>query len=300
MTTTDSMQANVSDQANPAGEANWVIVAGAAAVQSGAAPTLRDIADRTDIGIFNTWGSKGLFPWNHPAHLGTIGLQERDVELAGLAGFDMVVLCGVTDDELDRDALTAAGVAWRDVMPVDIGDERLPGRTRPTPRPPLYDALAAVCQPLYADDTTPVNPARAAADLASLLPDSGVVAADTGRVGFWLGRTFPTTALGSMQLPIRPTSGFAVTQALMARRTGRFGIAVLDAIDDVSRTVIDRAKDLVIEVWTSDGPARCADERKQAILDAHDAGGVHVLQLGVRFSEIDALVAVAGAPRWGA
>jgi len=285
---------------NTSNEANFVIVAGAAAVQSGAAPVLRDIADRTDIGIFNTWGAKGLFPWNHPAHLGTIGLQERDVELAGLAEFDMVVLCGVSDDELDRAALTAAGVTWRDVMPVDLGDERLPGRTSPTPRPPLYDQLAAVCQPLYADDTTPLNPARAAADLAALLPDNGLVAADVGRVGFWLGRTFPTSTLGSMQLPVRPTTGFAVTQALMARRTGRFGIAVLDAIDEVSQSVIDRAKDLLIEVWSADGPQTSPDQRKQAILDAHGAGGVHVLQLGVRFAAIDALVAVGGAPRWGA
>ena len=260
-------------------QANWVVVVGAAAVQSGAAPTL---------------------PSNHPAHLGTIGLQERDVELAGLAGFEMVVLCGVSDDELDRAALSAAGVTWRDVMPVDIGNERLPGRTSPTPRPALLDGIADVVRPLRNDATTPLNPARAAADLAAMLPDNGMVAADAGRAGFWIGRTYPVTTLGSVQLPVRPTAGFAVTQALMARRTGRFGIAILDSVDAVSRTVVDRATDLLIEVWSDRGPALGTTERSEAILAAHRAGGVHILELGVRFTDIDALVAVAGAPRWDA
>jgi hypothetical protein len=277
---------------------NPVIIAGAMAVQSGAAGALRNIAARTDIGVLNTWTAKGLFPWNHPAHLGTMGLQERDVELAHLSGFDDVILCGVTDDELPRQRLSDLGVLWRDVSPSDIGDELLPIRSTPTPRPPLFDLIAAVCQPLYADESVPMNPARAASDLAAALPDNGVVCGDANRSGFWLGRSFPTRVLGSVQLPTRPIPGFAATQAAMARRTGRFGVAVVDRIDASTEAVMHRVVDLVVEVWTTDGPALDTTARAERLHRAHAAGGVQVIEVGLRFEGIDALVAVAGEPLW--
>src|SRR5688500_1849337 len=93
-------------------EPNVLIIAGAEAVQSGAAPVLRDIAERTNIGVLNTWAAKGLFPWDHPAHLGTIGLQVGDLDLAGIANFDDVVLCGVSEDEIPRRSLAAIGATW--------------------------------------------------------------------------------------------------------------------------------------------------------------------------------------------
>ena len=279
-----------------------VIVVGADAVQSGAAPAIRDIADRTLTGVVNTWPAKGLFPWNHPAHLGTMGLQARDAELAGLGGFDEVVLCGVSNDELDRGELDRLGARWREVLPADIGNEPFPVRDEPTPRPALYTELAAVCGPLYGLDETPLNPARVAADLAGALPDGGVVCADAGRSGFWIGRTFATRTLGSVQLPIRAAAGFAATQAAMARRLGRFSVAIVDAVDAGTQAVMSRAKDLVVEVWTDDGSgdALGSHARLDRLLGAHDGGGVHVLPLAIDFSAINALVAVAGAPRWTA
>ncbi len=280
--------------------ANVVIIAGAEAVQSGAAPALREIAERTGMGIFNTWAAKGLFPWNHPAHLGTIGLQSGDIELAGLGDFDDVVLCGVSNDEMDRLSMTEAGINWREVLPVEIGSFPFPVRALPTPRPRLYDDLAAACQPLFAEAAVPLNPARAASDLAGWLPQGAVACGDAGRSGFWLGRTFPTRELASVQLPTRPAAGFAITQALIARRTGRVSIAVIDELDEVSRSVAERATDLVVEVWTRSGPELTSDERIDRLDRSHRSGGVHVLELGIRFDAIDALIAVAGAPRWDA
>jgi thiamine pyrophosphate-dependent acetolactate synthase large subunit-like protein len=281
---------------------NVVIVVGADAVQSGVAPVIRDIADRTLTGVLNTWPAKGLFSWNHPAHLGTMGLQARDAELASLAGFDDVVLCGVSNDELDRAELDRLGVRWREVLPADIATETFPARSEPTPRPALYTDLAAVCGPLYTLDDTPLNPARAAADLAGALPVDGVVCADAGRSGFWIGRTFATRTLGSVQLPIRAAAGFAATQAAMARRLGRFSVAIVDTVDTGTEAVMSRAKDLVVEVWTDDGSGDtlASQERLDRLLAAHHGGGVRVLRLAVDFRAINALVAVAGAPRWTA
>lgn len=273
-------------------------IAGAGLVRAGAANVLRELFERTNIGVFNTWTAKGLFPWNHLAHLGTIGLQANDIALAGLGLFDDVILCGVSDDELSRRHLSQAGVRWREIDPGDLASMHLLSRDAPTPRPRLYDELAAVCQPMYADESLPTHPARAAFDLAGCLPDRGVVCADAGRSGFWLGRTFPTRELGSVVLPSVATSAFAVTHALTARRTGKFSVAVVDELDDATSAIVARASDLVVEVWSPAGEQVSSTERTARLLNAHESGGVHVLSLGVRFSEIDRLIAVAGTPRW--
>ncbi len=275
-----------------------VVVAGAALVHAGMAGILRDLVDRTNIGVFNSWAAKGLFPWNHPAHLGTIGLQTGDIELCALATFDDVVLCGVSDDELRRGDLTRSGVRWRDVEPIDLDGLVLSEQPIPTPKPPLFDLLATASAPLYVDQSSPCSPARAAADLAAALPPRGLVSADAGRSGFWLGRTFPTRELGSVLLPTRVTPGFAATQAATVRRTGRFSVAVMDCVDDATESVMERATDLVIEVWCDDGDKLDPSERIGRLREANEARGVHVLSLAVRFSDIDVLIKVAGAPLW--
>lgn len=275
-----------------------VIVAGAALVHAGMAGVLRDLVDRTNIGVFNSWAAKGLFPWNHPAHLGTIGMQAEDIDLCAIATFDDVVLCGLSDDELSRGELTRRGVPWRDVEPGDLDGLLLPEQPVPTPRPPLFDLLASVCAPMYADESLPCSPARAAADLAAALPPRGLVSSDAGRSGFWLGRTFPTRELGSILLPTRATPGFAATQAATVRRTGRFSVAVMDGVDAATESVMARAADLVIEVWSEDGDALTPPDRVARLLEANAAGGVQVLSLGVRFSDIDVLIGVSGAPLW--
>ncbi|MEI7619608.1 MAG: hypothetical protein WCK14_13405 [Actinomycetota bacterium] len=275
-----------------------VIIAGAELLHTGNVGVLREIALRTDTGVFNSWAAKGLFAWNHPAHLGTIGLQANDIALAQLSTFDDVILCGLSNDELSRDELTAAGVRWRDVAPFDLDRESLPIRSEPTARPPLFGAIAAACGPLYADPSTPTSPARAASDLSAALPSGGVVAGDACRSGFWLGRTFPTQELASVMLPIRPTPGFAALQAVTARRSGRFSVAVVDQLDAATESVLARATDLVIEVWSEGGPNLTTEQRIARLLAAHETGGTHVVELGVRFSDISLLVSVAGAPRW--
>jgi hypothetical protein len=280
-----------------------VLVAGGGLGREGGVDALREVVLRTDIGAFNTWTAKGLFPWDAPAHLGTIGLQERDVELAELASFDDVVLVGVDTDELSREQLS--DVRWRDVSPGDLLSLDLPVLAAPLERPALYGALAAVCQPMYGDDTTPLNPARAAADLSRWRHPDGlpvVVCGDADRAGFWLGRTFPTPWLGSIVLPATAVPGFAVTQAMLASRTRRFGIAVVGALDDAMTTIVERARTLgvsmIVEVWSDDGPVRTADERLAAFDAAARAGGVSVIETSVRYSAVAELIEVAGRPIW--
>lgn len=284
-----------------ADERDIVLVVGGGAVREGGVHAVREVVLRTDIGAFTTWTATGLFPWDAPAHLGTIGLQERDLELAELASFADVVLVGV--DEIPRARLDALGIRWREVSPAGLADEDLPVRPSPTPRTALHGALAAVCGPMYADDSVPLCPARAAADLSDWRPGGGVVVCgDADRAGFWLGRTFPTQHLGSVVLPVSPVPGFAVTQALLASRTRRLGVAVVSAIDAATAEVIERARTLdvtvVVELWTDDGPRRSPSERLAALDAAVASGGVTVVETAVRQSAIDELIEVAGAPIW--
>lgn len=275
-----------------------VVVAGGGVVRDGMAGALRELAARTRTGVFNTWTAKGLFPWDSPAHLGTIGLQSGDVELAGLAGFDDVVLVGVEAAELPRPELDECGVRWREVPTHAVDGLDLPVRQVATPRPALYDALAAVCGPLYADDSLPINPARAAADLAAWLPPGGVVCGDADLAGFWLGRTFPTRELASVALPATAVAGFAATQAMIARRAGRTSVAVVAALDQASAAVAARATDLVVEVWTPDGPVLPPERRLARLADAVTAGGVHVVELAVDPRPLARLVELAGGVRF--
>lgn len=275
-----------------------VIVAGGGVVRDGMAGALRELARRTGTGVLNTWTAKGLFPWDSLAHLGTIGLQARDVELAGLADVDDVVLVGVDDGELPRRELDAAGVRWREVPTHAVGDLDVPVRTEPTPRPALYGALAAVCGPLYADDTLPSNPARAAADLAGWLPSGGVVCGEWDIAGFWLGRTFPTRELGSVALPSSPVPGFAATAAATARRAGRPSVAVVSSLGAATQAVLARTADLVVEVWTAEGPPLSSADRLARLDDLVAGGGRHVVELGIDLRPLAALEGVAGALRF--
>ena len=259
---------------------NPVVVVGGGAIAAGAVPLLRQLAAQRRVGMFNTFAVKGLFAWNDPAHLGTIGLQAGDLDLAGISGAE-VLLVGVPDDEIGRDWLGSVGAQWREVTAVELVAS-LVINAAPTPRSVLYDALAAVCGPMYTSDAVPMTAARAAADLAAWLPDGGVVQARRDSAGFWLGRTFPTRHLGSVRFS--PDGG--------GRR------AAVHIVSNVTGHDRDHTADDIVEVWSADGPILTPMERIARLQRASDEGCGAVLQLGVDVGAIDALVAVAGRPLW--
>jgi hypothetical protein len=261
---------------------------------------VRRFAERTNLGVVNTWGLKGLFRWDSPFHLGTAGLQERDFELAGIGDADIVLGIGLDFDESPRELL--GPLVEVDAGELDSWAERLGRAPEPPARPSLYSDLAAVVQPLYALDEVPLNPARAAGDLAGALPAGGLVAADPGPAGLWVARTFPTTDLGSVVVPARVTPAAAVTIAADAVANGRPAVAVTTApIDEHTAAAIDDARakgtNLVLEVWGGDGPLSSPAQRIEQMAAAIAAGGVHVLDVPVDFSFTRVLVEVAGSVR---
>jgi hypothetical protein len=260
---------------------NPVVIVGSASIAEDAAPLLRALAAEFRVGMLNTYAVKGLFAWNDPAHLGTIGLQAGDLELAGVECAD-VVLVGVPEAEIARSWLESVGANWRDVTAADLA-QILVLNAEPTPRPILYDALAQVCGPLYTADSLPMNPARAASDLAGWLPTDGVVHAGRDMAGFWLGRTFPTRQLGSVRF-----GGWSDDPpATVAIVWGDHHAAALAAAG------------AVVECWTPTGPTLAPLDRLDRLSALVAAGTGAVVELGVDASALDALVAVAGAVLWG-
>ncbi len=180
---------------------------------AGAVEAVRAFARRTGLGVLNTFGVKGLFRWDDPAHLGTIGLQERDVELAGILDADRVLGIGLDPRELGPDDLgPRVEVVEPDALAgLDVGEVTTAPGT-------LYGALRAALLPLY---DTPGTPAHAAATLAASLPEGGLVCAEPGPVGLWVARALPTLELGSVYVPSVANQGHALARAREEAGAGR-------------------------------------------------------------------------------
>ena len=191
------------------------ILVGPGVVSAGCVDGLRAFARRVECGVVNTWGAKGVLPWDDPFHFGTAGLQAFDFELAGLADVEVLVTSGLADDEVTSRPWEGRAEVI-DVAPERLADIELclPGPPRGgMRRPALYGALAAVVGPLYEQPGS--APARAAA-LAASLAREGVVVAAPGLVGFWLARTFPTRRPGSVRIttaPVDDPGAVVVTEA---------------------------------------------------------------------------------------
>ena len=225
-------------------------VVGPGVVRSGHVAGLVEVARRGGIGVFNTFGAKGVFRWDNPLHFGTIGLQERDLDLAALAEFDIVITSGLDPQELPPGALA-------DLVVQDVAPWQLPAlladwpraRRDPGERPPLYSTVSSIVTPMYERDGAPLAPPRAALQLAGAGPDNAVVAADAGLAGFWIARTFPTGTPGSAVVPAHRQPGFAAAAALVARLDGRPCIGVTDGpLDEASELVLEAARSMSVPV----------------------------------------------------
>ena len=84
-----------------------LILAGPGVVRSGHVEGLQELARLTGAGVLNTWGAKGVFPWNDPHHFGTGGMQARYFELAGFDEAELVIATGI--DPLESPAERWAG-----------------------------------------------------------------------------------------------------------------------------------------------------------------------------------------------
>jgi hypothetical protein len=284
-----------------------VVVVGPGVVRSSSLEGLRSFSRAAGAGIVNTWGAKGVERWDSPFHFGTVGLQERDFELAGLGAADIVVVSGLDPDESPVGALGSLVV--QEVPPGQLAalTHRWPRSQQVPVRPPLYDAIAAVVTPLYESDAVPLTAARASLHLSGALPDRGVVVADPGPAGFWIARTFPTSIPGSVCVPATRVEGFAAAAALVCGLEGRPCVAVSDQIegpeglDPTTSQVLELAEvlgvRLPLQLWGPRGSLAGSTAHVEMLSESLSGGGVRIDDVPVDLSGTAELERVAGPLR---
>jgi len=277
---------------------SMVAVVGPGVTRGGHGEALAQFAAGAGVGVFNTFGAKGVLRWDSPFHFGTIGLQQLDVELAELAEFDLVITSGLDPDEFGPADL--GPLVIQDVAPWQIGallaDWPRAKRTVDD-RPQLYSTISEIVTPLYEQQGGAVTPPRAALHLSGAAPAGAVVVADTGVAGYWIARTFPTGHAGSVVVPAIAQPGFAVAAALVAALSGRACLAVTDApLDAASQTVLDAADRLgavvAVQIW--EPGSTTPDEHVQITSAGFAASATRVDTVGVDDGCLDALVAALG------
>jgi thiamine pyrophosphate-dependent acetolactate synthase large subunit-like protein len=266
---------------------------------------LRELALTANIPVANTWGAKGVFPWDSPHHMGTCGLQARDFELLGFADYDTIVATGIDPEESPQERFALAPVV--EVPPTKLGElarEVTPAADPISPNE-LYQRLSKVAQPGFVDDRVPLHPARAVADLRAALPAEGVITADPGWAGLWVARTFPTTDPGTVIVPATRARGIAAALALVVALRGLPAMAVTtEPLDHTTLAVLELATELgaslVVDVWGAGGPVRRAGDHLAHLETAVSEPGVTILDVPVDASLTRKLVDAAGpVVAWG-
>jgi hypothetical protein len=271
---------------------------------------LHAAAAALDCGVLNTWGAKGVFDWRSPHHWATVGLQQRDAELGGLDGADLVLGSGLSGPEGDRavhvrpESLAQLAVAARGRPPTGVAAGTVP-------MPPLRTLLADVTQRGWGHDGPRAVPSQVTRNYGRFTAGRGLVAAGPGHAGYWIARTFPTTVLGEAVVPEeRVGEGFALAAALVALRRDpwRPVVAALDGLlDERSSVLLEWARStrasFVVEVWEPDAQAVDADAHDQRLSRARWAardGGPAVLRLTPEKGQLDEMVEAAGPViAWG-
>jgi Thiamine pyrophosphate enzyme, central domain len=287
----------------PAGR--FVVLAGPGVLATRSLEGLRAFASAANVAVANTWGAKGVFPWDSPHHMGTCGLQGRDFELLGFANYDAIMATGIDPDESAWERFAFAPVV--EVSPCEL--ERMAQLVAPAPDPippnDLYTRLSKVAQPGYVDDRVPLHPARVVSDLRATLPTGGVITADPGVAGLWVARTFPTTEPGTVVVPAIATDGIAAALALVAALRGLPAMAVInEPIDRTTLAVLELATELaaalVVDVWGAGGPVRRAADHLGHLERAAREPGVSIVDVPVDASLTRKLIDAAGpVVAWG-
>ena len=221
-----------------------LVLAGNGVLRAQAAPALREFARATGIPVAETFMGKGAVDHADAHALGTVGLQERDYELAGFGDADVVIAVGydlvehapeywnrgrnktivVIDSvaaEIDAyftPAVELLGDVYHVLM--RLADEcHGIGGPRPRPLPSrLRDVVEGRLEAGRADDAFPVSPPRALWELRSALDRCDVLVSDVGLHKLWIARMFPACEPNTVLIANGLASmGFALPSAIACK-----------------------------------------------------------------------------------
>ena len=278
-----------------------VVLAGPGIFDGGAVADLHALAAVANLGVLNTWGAKGLYDWRSRHHLATVGLQDQDFRLGGLAESDLIIATGLDSHE-------APDKRWQISQFCTVATTALArlSETIDRPRgeitqPPLRAGLARVTQLGWKRSDAPLAPTKVTRQYALSLGGSGLVAADAGIAGYWVARTFSTTSAGSAVVPSTPAQGLAVAAVIVARRIqpARLALAVIDGVpDELTLGLLAEASRMGIgvgvEAWVSDGPRLDATAHAERLRRLVVTPAQEVVGLSTDLHQIDQMISVAG------
>ena len=233
-----------------------VILAGPGAMLD--RPSLHALAQHLGTPVANTWGAKGIYPWDDPYHMGTCGLQRDDFELLGFADFDLILAIGIDPAESPTPRFALTEVAFISPLALDELRSQAEPRLSPSFTPnQLSTRLAAIAQPGYLDDSSPRHPARAVMDLKRSLGPGTRVTAQPGLAGLWVARTFPTDRMGSVIVAAHDRPGIGAAIGLISAAEGTDTVCVVQGpVDATTEAVMEvcaaRALPLRLEIWNDD------------------------------------------------
>jgi len=221
-----------------------VALAGNGVLRARAAPALRTFAHATGIPVAETFMGKGALDHDDPLAVGTVGLQERDYELAGFDEADVVIAVGY-------DLVEHAPAHWNphrdktivviDSVPAEIdayftpavellGDmyhvlQRLAEECRESREPRsqpsssrLRDVVHGRLEAARDDDAFPVRPPRALWELRDALGPADMLVSDVGLHKLWIARMFPAHEPNTVLIANGLAGmGFALPSAIAAK-----------------------------------------------------------------------------------
>ncbi len=227
------------------GASNPIVLAGNGVLRARAAHALREFARATGIPVAETFMGKGALDYEDPRALGTVGLHDRDYELAGFEDADVVIAIGY-------DLVEHAPEHWNprcdkkvvvvDTMPADVdtyytpaielvGDiyhvlMRLTEECRDSAQRParpqvssrLRDVVLGHLEAARDDDAFPLRPPRALWELRGALAPNDVLVSDVGLHKLWIARMFPAHEPNTVMIANGLAGmGFALPGAIAAK-----------------------------------------------------------------------------------
>ncbi|TMB98808.1 MAG: acetolactate synthase large subunit, partial [Chloroflexi bacterium] len=189
-----------------AGAERPMILAGNGVVRRRASFDLRRFAETAGIPAANTFMSKGVMGYQNPLARLTVGLQNRDYEMCGLADADVVIAVGY-------DLVEFAPRLWNggrdktvihiDTLPAEVDEHYQPAveivseigealRILTASEDfRLESSVLAELEAYAAANEVPLKPQRILHDMREILHEGDVLISDVGVHKLWIARLFP-------------------------------------------------------------------------------------------------------------
>lgn len=190
-----------------------MILAGNGVIRRRAAPDLRDFTSKVGIPVASTFMSKGVLEYTNPLARLTVGLQNRDYDLCGLAEADVVITVGYDMVEFAPrlwNSDDSKRIVHVDTLPADVDEHYLPEveivseigealrvlasacerREPPPDTSPLKGRVIAELVSYSRDGSVPVKPQRILNDMRRVLAGQDLLISDVGAHKLWIARLF--------------------------------------------------------------------------------------------------------------